>query len=59
MGYLDTFKIEQINMIVRDFHDVNTNIDSIKKGIKQIQNELNNNDSLLEDRIKINTEDIG
>lgn len=59
MGYLDTFKIEQVNMIVRDFHDVNTNIDSIKKGIKQIQNELNNNDSLLEDRIKINTEDIG
>lgn len=59
MLYLDQFKIEQVNMIVKDFNDVNANIDSIKKGVKQIQNELNNNDSLLEDRIKMNTEDIG
>jgi len=55
---LDQFKVEQVNMITNDFDNVNTTISNINNFIKQIQNELNNNDTLLEDRIKMNTDDI-
>lgn len=58
MVYLDQFKVEQINMITNDFDHVNTNISNINSLIKQIQNELNTNDTLLENKIKMNTDDI-
>lgn len=56
--FLDEFKVEQINMITKDFNNVNSNIDNINIFIKQIQTELNTNDTLLEERVKMNTSDI-
>eukprot|EP00801_Mesodinium_rubrum_P005369 Mrub_05372.p1 GENE.Mrub_05372~~Mrub_05372.p1 ORF type:complete len:372 (-),score=59.45 Mrub_05372:24-1094(-) len=51
LDYLDKFKIEHINLMYKDFTEINKTIDEMRNFMKKMKNDLENNDQLLEERI--------